>query len=160
MNQGSPIDGSPSNVLLCVSARTERTECPLPRVPPLRKQKKCGLLRAPIWSLFLALAIASLVVVGAVVYVLTRLGAVSAIDGIGASYRVITCTMVENEVLNFLGAMQTSTKQMKHYLVNSTIGPGNPSTADIRGKMFTILSTGPTGATSVMYGIPDGTGFA
>ena len=80
--------------------------------------------RAPIWSLFVALSTLSLVVVGVVVYVLTRFGAVAAIDSIGESYRSLACTVVENEVMSFMGTMEASTKQLVNYAAHSAIAPG------------------------------------
>eukprot|EP00906_Rhabdomonas_costata_P011175 RCo015805 len=110
--------------------------------------------KVPIWSLFLAISTASLVVIGAVVFLLTRLGGVAAIDSVGVSYRSLTCTVVENEVVSFLGAMQASTQQLVDYLLHSNISPSNPTSEFIRLNMFTIFRSDPRGVTSVLYGFP------
>eukprot|EP00906_Rhabdomonas_costata_P010031 RCo014100 len=116
--------------------------------------------KPPIWSLFVGVLAASLMVVGAVVFVLTRLGGVTTIGSIWDSYRGLACEMMENEVVSFLDTMQSATKQLLDYAAQSTISPGNPSSADMRMKMFTILSTSPPGATSLVLGLNDGEVFA
>eukprot|EP00906_Rhabdomonas_costata_P032394 RCo045642 len=116
-------------------------------------------VRVPVWSLLVVLSTAFLVVVGVVVFVLTRVGAVAAMDIVGESYRSLACTLVESQVAGFLGPIETATKQLASYAAHSALGPDVPTNEDMRLKMFTMLSTASTSASFFAIGFSDGGSF-
>eukprot|EP00906_Rhabdomonas_costata_P007992 RCo011411 len=153
--QSSTVDVTES-VVGCLQAESPSPEPQEPSKPPVVSERR---LRTPIWSLFVALSTVSLVVVGVVVYFVTRDGSVAAIDTVGESYRTLACTVVENGVVNLISSMMGMTRMLLYYSsqINfRTWEPGHPYVEDMRSKLWIMRSTAMEGITGIEIGHSNG----
>eukprot|EP00906_Rhabdomonas_costata_P038842 RCo054987 len=114
-------------------------------------------LRVPMWVPLVVLAVASLGAVGAVSFLLIRANAEDALGRVGESYRGLACTVVEDEVVSFLGTITTAAGQLAEYVAESDISPANPTPADLRKEIaLSLTALAGNGPTSLFLGLPHG----
>eukprot|EP00906_Rhabdomonas_costata_P012015 RCo017126 len=115
--------------------------------------------RIPLRVVQVALVVVSLSLVGVLACVLTRANAEAALDRVSQSYRTLACTVVENEVVNYLTVMTVVARKLALYVAASTISPGNPTPVDLRKEIafsMTVLTGKDQSPTSGFLGTPDG----
>eukprot|EP00906_Rhabdomonas_costata_P019277 RCo028160 len=110
---------------------TELTSQPRPRV------------QLPLWALLVALSMVSLVAVGVLTFMLTKVRGEQAVDSVGASYRQLASTLVEQKVVGLLGQLVAATQQLAIYGENSPVNADDPWPEELRKLMITTLLTVP-----------------
>eukprot|EP00906_Rhabdomonas_costata_P033608 RCo047348 len=149
----------PGKVSLMISAQSSRItgdESGRPRSRCHVEHQRRRTLRCPIWVFPVLLSVLSLVVAGFISFELTQSNAEAALGRVGRSYRNLACSVVENEVVNYLGTLTTVTKQLALYTAESNFSIDAAPT-DLRKHMsFSMAAFAGKGPTSMFLGTTNG----